>query len=143
MSTREPKNVQTVMRSVWLAQPPETVFAFCASADGFQAQNPKPVLEYRGEPHWVEGSEFFVRYKQFGIPTNWHGKVTAYETGRYFRDVMLSGMFRFWEHTHSVEPEKEGTRYTSSTARSSKCSSRISSNCATSLLVEHSQDERE
>lgn len=36
---------------------------------------------------------------------------TAYEPGRMFRDVQVSGPFAKWEHTHLIEPDGEGAAY--------------------------------
>jgi ligand-binding SRPBCC domain-containing protein len=36
---------------------------------------------------------------------------TAYEPGRMFRDVQVSGPFAKWEHTHLVEPDGESAAF--------------------------------
>ena len=107
-----PKRIETCTRSVSLAVPVDRVFAFCTTRAGFLAHYPNPVLDYRGDEQWVLGSEFFLDYRYLGMPMTWHGKVTALEHDHVFKDEMVSGMFRYWEHTHAVEAEASGTRYT-------------------------------
>ena len=106
------ETVETCTRSVDLDVPAPEVFAFCTSCAGFLAHYPNPVRSYRGAERWVLGSEFWLDYRYLGLPMTWHGKVTAYDPGRSFTDHMVSGMFRYWEHTHSVEPIPGGSRYT-------------------------------
>jgi ligand-binding SRPBCC domain-containing protein len=36
---------------------------------------------------------------------------TAYEPGRMFRDVQVSGPFAKWEHTHLIEPDGEDAAF--------------------------------
>lgn len=105
-------HLETCTRSVMLETAPEKVFAFCTSRAGFIAHYPNPIRGYRGAERWEVGSEFWLDYSYLGIPQTWHGKVTELEPDRSFTDVMLSGMFRAWEHTHSVEPAGNGTLYT-------------------------------
>ena len=103
---------ETCTRSVILEVPASDVFAFCTTRSGFLAHYPNPIRSYRGAEQWVLGSEFWLDYRYFGLPMTWHGKVTAFEPNHYFTDEMLAGMFRFWEHTHSVETVASGTMYT-------------------------------
>lgn len=105
-------SIETCSRSVALDVPAHEVFDFCTSCAGFLAHYPNPVRSYRGAERWVLGSEFWLDYRYFGMPMTWHGKITAYEHDRSFTDHMVSGMFRYWEHTHGVEPMPGGSRYT-------------------------------
>ena len=104
--------METCMRSVVLDVAPEKVFAFCTTRAGFLAHFPDPVREYRGAEQWEIGSEFWVDYRHLGLPMSWHGKITELEPNRYFKDEMISGLFRRWEHTHTVEATSSGTKYT-------------------------------
>jgi ligand-binding SRPBCC domain-containing protein len=101
-------------RSVMLEVPADEVFAFCTTRAGFIAHYPNPIRRYRGAEQWVLGSEFWLDYRYFGLPMTWHGKVTEFESNQYFKDEMISGMFRYWEHTHSVEALGSATKYTDS-----------------------------
>ena len=105
-------NHETCSRSVVLEVPADEVFAFCTTRAGFIAHYPNPIRSYRGAEQWVLGSEFWLDYRYMGLPMTWHGKVTELEPNRYFKDEMVSGMFRYWEHTHAVEPTASGTTYT-------------------------------
>lgn len=104
----------TYSRSIVLEATPERVFGFCSSRVGFVAHYPNPILAYRGPDHWTAGSEFWLDYRYMGLAMTWHGKVTEFEPNQYFKDLMLAGMFRYWEHTHVVEPAGTGTKYTDS-----------------------------
>lgn len=104
--------METCTRSVVLDVSPDKVFAFCTTRAGFLAHYPNPIRSYRGAEHWELGSEFWLDYRYLGLPMTWHGKITELEPNRYFKDEMISGMFRVWEHTHSVESAPSGTKYT-------------------------------
>lgn len=107
-----PDRMETCTRSVLLEVPPAKVFSFCASRVGFIAHYPNPIRAYRGADYWEAGSEFWLDYRYLGLPMTWHGKVTEFEPNQYFKDEMISGMFRYWEHTHVVESAPTGTKYT-------------------------------
>src|SRR5262249_24539353 len=113
-SAVSPQRFEICTHSLVLAVPVATVFAFCTSRTGFLAHYPNPIRAYRGDEQWLLGSEFWLDYRYFGVPQTWHGKVTQYELNHHFTDLMVSGMFRYWEHTHSVEAAPEGTKYTDS-----------------------------
>jgi ligand-binding SRPBCC domain-containing protein len=104
--------LERVSRSVLLRAAPDEVFAFCTSLTGFLAQMPQKVTRTSGDTQWVLGSEFWIHYHYLGVPMKWHGRVTQYEPKRSFTDLLVSGMFRYWEHRHSEEPVPEGTRHT-------------------------------
>lgn len=106
------ETLETCTRSVALHVAPEKVFAFCTSRAGFIAHYPNPIRGYRGPERWELGSEFWLDYRYLSLPMTWHGRITQLEPNHHFTDEMISGMFRRWEHTHTVEPTPDGTLYT-------------------------------
>jgi ligand-binding SRPBCC domain-containing protein len=53
------------------------------------------------------GSRVTLRVSVGPFSQDWISEHTACEPGRMFRDVMSSGPFRRWEHTHLFEPETQ------------------------------------
>lgn len=51
------------------------------------------------------GSRVKIRVRIGPFTHTWISEHTACEPGRMFRDAMLSGPFRRWEHTHSFLPD--------------------------------------
>ena len=51
------------------------------------------------------GSRTTLRVSVGPLSQDWIAEHTACEPGRMFRDVMVSGPFRRWEHTHVFEAE--------------------------------------
>lgn len=101
-------------QSVFIAAPPERVFRFCASREGFEAHFPHAIDRYKGTESWRLGDVFAFRYKFFGLWSRWQGKITHYEENRRFTDLMQVGLFKHFEHTHLFEPAEGGMRYTDS-----------------------------
>jgi ligand-binding SRPBCC domain-containing protein len=50
------------------------------------------------------------RAKHFGVWQHFTSKITALEAPLYFRDVMIKGAFRRFEHDHRFAPTENGTR---------------------------------
>ena len=53
------------------------------------------------------GSRVKIRLRVGPFSQTWTAEHTACEPGRMFRDVMISGPFRSWEHTHLFIPQGE------------------------------------
>lgn len=51
------------------------------------------------------GSRVTLRVSVGPFSRNWIAEHTTCQPGRMFRDVMVSGPFRRWEHTHKFIPE--------------------------------------
>ncbi|HME12680.1 MAG TPA: SRPBCC family protein [Candidatus Acidoferrum sp.] len=51
------------------------------------------------------GSRVKIRLKIGPLSQTWVAEHTACEPGRMFRDTMVSGPFKKWEHTHLFEPD--------------------------------------
>lgn len=88
----------------------EAVYAWHARPDALQRLTPPwenaHVVEQTGgidQP----GSLVKIRLRVGPITQTWTAEHTASEPGRMFRDVMVSGPFRRWEHTHLFIPDGE------------------------------------
>lgn len=88
----------------------EAAYAWHALPDALQKLTPPwehaQVVEQTGgidQP----GSRVKLRVQVGPIRQIWTAEHTACEPGRMFRDVMVSGPFRHWEHTHLFLPEDE------------------------------------
>jgi ligand-binding SRPBCC domain-containing protein len=57
------------------------------------------------------GSRVKLRVRFGPISQIWTAEHTAFEPGRMFRDTMVSGPFRKWEHTHLFLPETPATSW--------------------------------
>ncbi len=58
-------------------------------------------------PSLAVGSRAVAEVKIGPVTQTLVAEHTAYEPGRMFRDVQVSGPFAKWEHTHIVEPDGE------------------------------------
>jgi ligand-binding SRPBCC domain-containing protein len=104
--------VHVLERSQRLPRPPREVFGFFADAFNlqaitpgwlhFQVLTPAPVtmaantlLEYRLRLH--------------GLPLRWLTRIEQWEPPVRFVDTQVRGPYRLWHHTHSFEPDGDGT----------------------------------
>lgn len=91
-----------------------------ASADAVYAFHAKPDALTRLTPPWENahviedpgsieqvGSRVKIRLRVGPFSQTWTAEHTACEPGRVFRDVMVEGPFRRWEHTHLFIPDGE------------------------------------
>ncbi len=93
--------------------PAEAVFAWHEAPDAFARLNPPwekvTILEQTG-PVSEAGSRVTIEITLFGpIRQRWVSVHQNYIAGRQFQDVQVSGPFQFWEHTHSVIPQEDGS----------------------------------
>ncbi len=88
-----------------------------ASAEAVYAWHAQPDALTRLTPPWENarvieqtggidqfGSRVKIRVRVGPITQVWTAEHTACEPGRMFRDVMVSGPFRRWQHTHLFIP---------------------------------------
>ncbi len=95
------------------AAPPERVFALTLSEAGFVDAMPPGVEVLSWPGRFGEGEVLDLRWGAAGVfPVRWTAVIDAYEEGRSFSDLQVRGPFRYWRHTHTVEPHAGGTRYT-------------------------------
>ena len=99
-------------RTQRLAPPPEEVFPFFSDAANLERITP-PWIGFRiatAQPiEMRRGTLIEYRLKLHGIPLNWHTEIALWDPPHRFVDVQLSGPYRLWHHTHSFEPDGEGT----------------------------------
>jgi ligand-binding SRPBCC domain-containing protein len=55
------------------------------------------------------GEEVTWRGRHFGVVHEHTSRITAFDPPRYFRDSMVRGRFRSFEHDHWFEPGPDGT----------------------------------
>ncbi len=94
-------------------RPRAEVFAFFSDAANleritpaflrFQIETPLPI-EMRA------GALIDYRLHLYGVPLRWRTRIEAWEPGRGFTDVQLSGPYRSWVHRHDFEDAPGGTR---------------------------------
>jgi ligand-binding SRPBCC domain-containing protein len=104
--------VHVLRRAQRLPRPPEEVFPFFSDASnleritppwlGFRIVTPQPI-------RMREGTLIDYRLKLHGIALSWHTEIALWDPPRRFVDVQLSGPYRLWHHTHSFEPDGDGT----------------------------------
>ena len=86
----------------------ETVYRWHALPDALQKLTPPwekaEVVEQTGSIEQI-GSRVKIRVCIGPISQTWTSEHTACEPGRMFRDTMVSGPFRRWEHTHLFIPD--------------------------------------
>jgi uncharacterized protein len=95
-----------------------------ASADAVYDWHAEPGALTRLTPPWENahviensgsidqlGLRVKIRVRVGPITQIWTAEHTACEPGRMFRDVMIAGPFRRWEHTHLFIPEAESSSW--------------------------------
>lgn len=92
--------------------PLEQVFAFFSRPENLGSMTP-PSMSFEiltAEPFEPRvGAQIDYRIKLGPIPMGWRTRFDAWESGRRFVDVQLSGPYRSWHHEHSFEADGEGT----------------------------------
>jgi len=87
-------------------------FAFYGDAHNLEAITP-PWLRFRVvTPRPIEmgvGTLIEYRLKLHRVPVRWRTRIEVWEPPRRFVDVQVSGPYSLWEHTHTFEPDGEGT----------------------------------
>lgn len=99
-------------RTQRLSRPPDEVFHFFADALnleritptwlGFSVVTPEPI-EMRA------GTLIDYRLRFHGSALSWRTEIALWDPPRRFVDVQLAGPYRVWHHTHTFEPDGDGT----------------------------------
>lgn len=115
----------TYRRETYIEAPIEEVWAFHSTTDGLEALTPafmhleiERVVGPDGEPDpdvLEAGSNIELSVRPFGVGPRWRitsliTERTTDDGSRMFRDVMESGPFPEWEHTHQFFADGSGTR---------------------------------
>ena len=97
----------------WVPRPVEETFAFFADAGNLEAITP-PFLGFSivtPQPIAMgKGARIEYRLKLHGVPMRWFTRIDRWEPGRAFVDRQVRGPYAKWEHLHTFEPERGGTR---------------------------------
>jgi ligand-binding SRPBCC domain-containing protein len=104
--------VHVLERGQRLARPPQDVFPFFADALNLEAITP-PWLRFQvvtPEPvTMAEGTLLEYRLRLHGVPVRWLTRIAVWDPPVRFADVQVRGPYRLWHHTHSFEPDGDGT----------------------------------
>lgn len=110
---RRPRRTTTLRVVEDFAAPPEDVFALEVSREGFENAMPPGVEAVSWPERFATGEALEIRWGAAGLyPVHWVAVIDAFEEDRFFTDRQVRGPFRFWRHTHLVEPHEGGTRHT-------------------------------
>lgn len=105
--------VQVLERSTWVPRPVDEVNGFFADITNLERITP-PELRFRiVTPLPVEmreGALIDFRLSLFGVPFNWHSRISRWEPPHRFIDQQLAGPYRQWIHLHEFTAERGGTR---------------------------------
>ena len=111
---QRPAQVTTMVLTSPFARSPEEVFRFSLARDTFPALMPDPVtvLWTSTQDGELGGTyDFRWRFKRV-VPIRWTAFIDSWDEGREFSDRQVRGMFRWFHHTHTCDPDPAGCRYT-------------------------------
>ena len=104
--------VHVLERSQRLPRAPEEVFPFFADAFNLEAITPA-WLRFRvltpAPVTMAAGTRLEYRLRLHGLPLRWLTRIEVWEPPVRFVDVQVRGPYRLWHHTHSFEPDGDGT----------------------------------
>jgi ligand-binding SRPBCC domain-containing protein len=104
--------VHVLERSQRLPRAPEDVFPFFADAFNLEAITPA-WLHFRvltpAPVTMAAGTRLEYRLRLHGLPLRWLTRIEVWEPPLRFVDVQLRGPYRLWHHTHTFEPDGDGT----------------------------------
>jgi ligand-binding SRPBCC domain-containing protein len=104
-----------LVRTVWVPRPLDEVFAFFADARNLERLTP-PWLRFETlTPSPIEmgpGTLIQYRIRWRFISLRWLTEITEWEPPTRFVDIQRQGPYKLWHHTHTFEPERNGTRIT-------------------------------
>ncbi len=101
-----------LVREQRLPQRPDEAFEFFADALNLERITP-PWLGFsvvtRKPIEMRAGTLIDYRLTFHGASLSWHTEIALWDPPRRFVDVQLAGPYRVWHHTHTFEPDGEGT----------------------------------
>ncbi len=98
--------MQTLLLETIIAAPPERCFLLSLSIDLHKASTAGTAEEaIAGITHGLIGPGETVtwRARHFGVVLQHEALISMYDRPRHFRDVMVKGMFKYFEHDHFFE----------------------------------------
>jgi ligand-binding SRPBCC domain-containing protein len=90
-----------------IAAPAGIVFSWHEAPDAFEKLTPpweRVRIVERSASGIQPGTRITLEMRLGPLKRRWVAVHSDYEAGRMFRDEQLSGPFKYWEHTHVVEP---------------------------------------
>lgn len=99
--------------ALFVAAPPERVFDLARDVDAHVASTPgteERAVGGKTTGLLVLDDEVTWEARHFGVMQRLTSRITAFDRPRHFRDSMVKGAFRRFDHDHFFEPEGEGTR---------------------------------
>ena len=103
--------MQTLSLETVIAAPPERCFLLSLSIDLHKASTAGTAEEaIAGVTHGLIGPGETVtwRARHFGVVLKHEALISMYDRLRHFRDVMVQGMFKCFEHDHFLEATPDG-----------------------------------
>lgn len=98
-------------RTTIIGRPRSEVFAFFADAGNLERLTPA-FLKFRilsPTPIVMRaGALIDYRISLFGVPMRWRTRIDEWTPETRFVDTQLSGPYRSWHHTHTLEDTPEG-----------------------------------
>jgi ligand-binding SRPBCC domain-containing protein len=94
-------------RSQRITGDPSEIFEFFADAHNLEEITP-PWLHFRTieAPGRVSvGARIEYRLRLHGLPVRWVSRIEDWDPPHRFADAQVSGPYRHWHHTHTVEPD--------------------------------------
>lgn len=101
-----------LIRRQRLALPVADVFSFFSDPHNlehltpswmhFRIETPSPIA-------MAAGTRIQYTIRWHGLPMRWLTEIVEWEPGRRFVDLQLRGPYRLWHHTHTFEPDGDGT----------------------------------
>ena len=97
----------------FVAAPPERVFDLARDIDAHVASTPgtdERAVAGKTSGLLELGDEVTWQARHFGVIQRLTSRITAFDRPRHFRDTMVRGAFRRFDHDHFFAPEGDGTR---------------------------------
>lgn len=113
-TTQRPADPASYVRESHISRAPGDVLDFCMRGRGFQAILPNRLTLLDGDDceFRLGGTYAFRWWLGNVVPVRWVAYIDHLEPGREFSDLQIRGVFRYFHHTHTCEPDGDGTRYT-------------------------------
>lgn len=100
-------------KTIQINAPVDKVFAFCASADGFERHFPHSVQWIHTEENWDNSSIIEFKFRFLSMWLYWKAEIIEYQPNKLFTDVLCSNFpYKYFRHSHLFESQKEKTIYT-------------------------------